>query len=159
MAEATLEPELETADEPQAPPAPAKAPEKPAKAKAAKGKKDAKAAKGKKDAKAPADNGGAPSIVAHPRAARSVARAKSWAGLIGFLIGGYMSWSTASPAEAAAHALIAGIICYVAVWAGAVFAWRRLVMLELKGREQKLVEALERPQLPPGGPVGERANA
>jgi hypothetical protein len=36
---------------------------------------------------------------------------------------------------------VAGLICYVAVWAGAVFMWRRLVMIEIKSRQQKLLSA------------------
>jgi hypothetical protein len=80
-----------------------------------------------------------PSVAAHPRAARSVARAKSWGGLAGFIIGGYLSLPTSTLVGAGLRALEAGVVCYVAVWAGAVFIWRRLVILELKGREQKLL--------------------
>jgi len=37
---------------------------------------------------------------------------------------------------------------YVAVWAGAVFVWRRLVVLEVKAREQQLIAAAQRPRRP-----------
>jgi hypothetical protein len=123
--------------------APVKAPEAKAetekpKAKADKGVKE----KGKKDKKGAAAEaaGGGPSIAAHPRAARSVARAKSWGGLGGFLVGGYLSLPIGTLAEAGLRALIAGVVCYVAVWACAVFVWRRLVVLEIKAREQQLLE-------------------
>ncbi len=43
--------------------------------------------------------------------------------------------------EAGLRALAAGVVCYVAAWAGAVFVWRRLVMLEIKAREQQLLAA------------------
>ena len=105
-----------------------------------KGKKDTKDKKGKKDKDAPAAGGG-PSVAAHPRASRSVARARSWGALIGFMVGGYMSMPTHSASEALARAIVAGVVCYVVSWGGAVFVWRRLVILEIKGREQELVAA------------------
>jgi predicted lipid-binding transport protein (Tim44 family) len=111
--------------------------DKPEKAKKA-SKKAAKATKG-----APTESSGAPSVAAHPRAARAVARAKGWGGLVGFVFGGYLSLPTNTLAAAGLRALLAGVICYVAMWAGAVFLWRRLVMLEIKGREQRLVATLE----------------
>ena len=82
-----------------------------------------------------------PTISAHPRAARSVARAKGWGGLGGFLLAGYLSLATHAPAEALARALVAGAVCYVAAWAGAVFVWKRLVMIELRGRQMSVMEA------------------
>ena len=68
---------------------PAKVPAKPAAKTGDAGKKDKKAKKGKggKGEKAAADPD-KPSVAAHPRAARAVARAKGWGGLIGFLLGG-----------------------------------------------------------------------
>jgi len=127
-------------------------------AKAGKGsKKGAKGAKGAEDAESDADG---PSVAAHPRAARGVARAKGWGGLVGFLLGGYLSLPTNTLAAAGLRALIAGVVCYVAAWAGAVFLWRRLVMLEIKGREQQLLTAAQaassrrEPPVPP-----ERARA
>jgi hypothetical protein len=153
----------------EAPAAPAAAPE-PAK-KAAKGKadkKDSKAEKGdKKDKKSKKGDDDAelsdagPSIAAHPRAVRGVARAKSWGALVGFVLGGYLSLPTNTVAAAGLRALIAGVVCWVVAWAGAVFVWRRLVMLELKGREQQLAAATQaaraRRELPAGRP--ERAGA
>jgi hypothetical protein len=111
--------------------------EKKAKEKEPKGKKS----KGStpKSAKDAPDTSGSPSVAAHPRAARSVARAKGWGGLAGFFIAGYLSLPTGTLAEAGLRALVAGSVCYVAAWAGAVFVWRRLVVLEIKGREQQLL--------------------
>lgn len=109
---------------------------------AAEKKADKKA--GKKDKKKAKTEGGAaaehPSVAAHPKAARSVARAKGWGGLAGFLIAGYLSLPTSTLAEAGLRALVAGSVCYVAAWAGAVFVWRRLVMVELRNREQRVSE-------------------
>jgi hypothetical protein len=125
--------------EPAAPDAKADQVKEPAKpAKAAKPSKGAKAAKSAEVAESGADG---PSVAAHPRAVRAVARAKSWGGLLGFLLGGYLSLPTNTLAGAGVRALLAGVLCYVATWAGAVFVWRRLVMLEIKGREQQLLSA------------------
>jgi len=100
------------------------------------------AAKKQKDAEPETGgDGGGPSVAAHPRAARAVARAKGWGGLLGFLLGGYMALPTNTVVVAGVRALAAGLVGYVAVWAGAVFLWRRLVMLEIRGREQQLMSA------------------
>ncbi|HWJ50510.1 MAG TPA: hypothetical protein VNR42_05785 [Solirubrobacteraceae bacterium] len=132
--------------------APVKAPEVKAakeKSKAEKGAKDKKGGKDKKGKGAAAEVvGDGPSVAAHPRASRSVARAKSWGGLVGFLVGGYLSLPIGTLAEAAMRALVAGVVCYVAVWAGAVFVWRRLVILEVKAREQQLLNAIQAAERP-----------
>jgi hypothetical protein len=129
-------------------------------AKADKKGKKGKEGKGEKKGKAAVVDGDGPSVAAHPRAARAVARAKGWGGLAGFVLGGYMSLPTNTVADSMLRALIAGLACYVAAWAAAVFLWQRLVMLELKGREQQLIEATKpaaRRELPaPSGP--ERAS-
>jgi hypothetical protein len=149
-------------DAPPTKPQPAAAKADSAKKGGKKGGKDAKGAKAGKGAKASAAGAqDGPSVSAHPRAARGVARAKSWGGLIGFVLGGYLSLPTNTLAGAGLRALLAGVVCYVATWAGAVFVWRRLVMLEIKGREQQLIEAVvaanaSREQ-PPG--PGQRPNA
>jgi hypothetical protein len=128
--------------EPRAPKKDAKGEAKDAK----KGAKGEKKGKGKKGADEAASGADGPSIAAHPRAVRAVARAKSWGGLAGFVLGGYLSLPTNTLAGAGLRALIAGVVCYVAVWAGAVFLWRRLVMLEIKSREQKLAAAVQAAQ-------------
>ncbi len=179
-AEAATEAPPETPDAPAAPVAASSEPRAPesagadaAEAKGAKkGGKAQKGEKGEKGAKkgkakgakgADAEEAGAdgPSVAAHPRAARAVARAKGWGGLIGFVLGGYLSLPTNTLAAAGLRALIAGLVCYVAVWAGAVFVWRRLVMLEIKSREQQLHAAAEaaraRRELP--APSAERQGA
>jgi hypothetical protein len=85
------------------------------------------------------------SIAGHPRAVHRVAQAKGWGGLIGFVLGGYLSLPTNTLADAGLHALAAGAACYVVVWAGAVFLWRHLVVAELRSRQHELLQAeLER---------------
>jgi hypothetical protein len=148
-------PGTEDAPAAAAPVAASAAPRSPAPAdatKPAKASKASKASKGSKDSKAKAKGkgrtdtdevtgDGAPSVAAHPRAARAVERAKGWGALAGFLLGGYLSLPTHTLADAGLRALIAGIVCYVAVWAGALFVWRRLVMLELRARQHALIAA------------------
>ena len=157
--------EAATADAPETEQAPAAAvpaspqPRAPDK-KDAKAKDAKKDGKGKKDSKKKGEDSedagagaGAPSIAAHPRAARGVARAKGWGGLAGFALGGYLSLPSNTLAGAGERALLAGVVCYVVAWAGAVFVWRRLVMLELKAREQQLLAPAKakgaRRELPP----------
>jgi hypothetical protein len=136
------------------PPAPAKPDDKQAKAKGKESKgKEAKGKKGKGEKAAAAADSGSPSVSAHPRAARAVAQAKGWGGLAGFFIAGYLSLPTGTLAQAGLRALIAGSVCYVAAWAGAVFVWRRLVIVEIKGREQALL-AEAQAALMPGEPIG-----
>jgi hypothetical protein len=115
--------------------------------------------KGKKGSEAAADAGpGGMSLVGHPRAIRRVAQAKSWGGLLGFLLCGYLSLPTHTPLDAAFRALVAGVVCYIVVWGAAVFLWRRLVVAELRHAEHELLTAhLARlhPEPPPSAP-GER---
>lgn len=150
--EAVAAPAMDSAE-----PAPAAAKGK----KAAKGKAEKAKSKGREEQAAKGKGmqeqapEGAPSVLAHPRAMRSIARAKGWAGLIGFLLAGYMALPTSTVAEAGLHALIGGVVSYVFVWGIAVFAWRRLVMLELKGRQAQLLADLEKAataRLGPGAP-------
>jgi hypothetical protein len=106
--------------------------------------KDAKAQKGKPGkgaaGKGSAGAGGSSAglvLAEHPRAVRSIARAKAWGGLGGFLVGGYLSLPTQTLAGAGLRALAAGVVCYVAVWTAAVFLWRRLVVAELRAAQQE----------------------
>jgi len=147
-------PDIEAiADAPVAEPAP-KAKDKPAKEKKGKDKKG-------KD-KAPVELGDGPSIAGHPRATRSVEHAKAWGALVGFLLGGYLSLPTHTLADAGLRALAAGAILYVAAWAGAVFVWRRLVIVEIKAREAALLAAAEASvarRQGPGQPAGRAPGA
>ena len=129
-------------------------------------KSKAKSAKGQKDkSKQAAGDGGSAgsggssaglSLAEHPRAVRGVARAKAWGGLGGFLLGGYLSLPTQTLAGAGLRALAAGVVCYVAVWAAAVFLWRRLVVAELRDAQQEALatEIAKLNQARPPGPGG-----
>ncbi|HXD55616.1 MAG TPA: hypothetical protein VN618_12730 [Solirubrobacteraceae bacterium] len=132
-AQETLEAPPEVQEDVVEAPAPAKA-AKPAKEK----KKDEK--KGKKGKAAIVEIDG-PSVAGHPRAARAVERAKAWGALVGFGAGFYESLPTHTFATTMLRALVAGIALFLAAWAGSVFFWRRMVMVEIKAREQELVAA------------------
>ena len=107
-----------------------------------KGKKDKSAkSSGSKSSAGGAEGAAGLSLAAHPRAVRRVAEAKAWGGLVGFLLGGYLSLPTHSASEAALRALLAGVVCYVVVWAAAVFLWRRLVVAELRQAEHELLRS------------------
>jgi predicted lipid-binding transport protein (Tim44 family) len=103
-----------------------------------------------------------PSVAAHPRAALHVARAKGWGGLLGFLLGGYLSLPTSTLAAAGLRALVAGMVCYLVAWAGAVFVWRQLVMLQVAGARSRKREHLESlagaTSAPDTGGAGRRQN-
>jgi hypothetical protein len=118
-------------------PVPAKVKEPKKDAKSAKKSKASKDKKGKGEP--PVSDG--PSVAGHPRAAHQVALAKAWGGLIGFMLGGYFSLPTHTFTETGLRALGAGIVCYLVAWAGAVFLWRHLVVLEIKDRERELLMA------------------
>jgi hypothetical protein len=128
-----------------------------------------KGKKGKSDAKSQAGEEGAGSgglsLAAHPRAVRRVAEAKAWGALAGFLLGGYLSLPTHSAFEAALRALAAGVVCYVVVWAAAVFLWRRLVVAELRHAQHELLTAelaklqSADPTVASASPAGERRRA
>jgi hypothetical protein len=120
-------------------------------------------AKGKKAASVEGAGGSKLILAEHPRAALSVARAKAWGGLGGFLLGGYLSLPTQTLAGAGLRALAAGVVCYVAVWAAAVFLWRRMLVAELhQAKHDLLAEELakfDRARAPgAGGPVGGRTS-
>lgn len=92
------------------------------------------------------------SLAAHPRAARRVAESKAWGGLAGFVVGGYLSLAHHALPEVALRALVTGVVCYVVVWAAAVFVWRRLVVAELRHAEAALSDELTKRASGAGAP-------
>ncbi len=77
---------------------------------------------------------------------------------MGFILGGYFSLPTATPADAGLRALLGGIACYMFAWGASVFAWRRVVMIEIRSREQQLISAMQGARAAED-PGGERARA
>jgi hypothetical protein len=118
---------------------------------------DSKDAGSEQSSKDSADDGSqGPSVAAHPRAALHVARAKGWGGLIGFVLAGWLSLPTCTLASAGLRALVAGVACYLAAWAGTMFVWRYVVMLQLSRARTPRAPALSlAPPLAGGArPVG-----
>lgn len=113
-----------------------------ANAKADKGKsvKQAKAEKGRKGrAEVVVGDDGAIRIGAHPRARRSVRRARAWAGMGGFALVLLLAMRAGVPLfEAMARALAVGIVLHLATWAFAITLWRRLIIAELEAARARL---------------------
>ena len=83
-------------------------------------------------------------IGAHPRARRSVQRARALGGLLGFLVTLVLSLNAGVPAfDATARALIAGIVVHLAAWAIAVAVWKQLMLAELQQLHDRRLERLE----------------
>jgi hypothetical protein len=72
-------------------------------------------------------------IGAHPRARRSVQRARALGGLLGFLVTLALSLSAGVPGfDAVARALVAGIVVHLAAWAISVSVWKQLMLAEIQ---------------------------
>jgi hypothetical protein len=83
-------------------------------------------------------------IGAHPRARRSVRRARSLGGLIAFGVTLLLSLKAGVPAfDATARALIAGIVVHLASWRVAVAVWHQLMLAELEQVRTKREAAAE----------------
>ncbi len=83
-----------------------------------------------------------PSVSAHPRARRSIARTKARAALLAFALVAFFSYRAGvAEFEIGLRALVAGIAAYLLVWALAVALWQRLIVHELKlGHERRVAE-------------------
>ena len=81
---------------------------------------------------------------AHPKARASIARAKGWGGLGGFMVALLLSLHAgAPPFIAGLRALGAGVVTFVAAWAVAVAVWRQLAIAEVERARRALSERLE----------------
>ncbi len=88
-------------------------------------------AKRKKDKTAPADDGGV-SVIAHPRARRSIRRLRAGAGLFGLVTVTYLSIQAGVPPfDAVLRGLAGGIAAHFVAWMAGILAWRHLVIAEL----------------------------
>jgi hypothetical protein len=84
-------------------------------------------------------------IGAHPRARRSVRRARALGGLLGFLVTIVLSLRAGVPAwDATARALMAGVAVHLAAWAVAVAVWKQLMLAELQAQHERRRARLER---------------
>jgi hypothetical protein len=77
-------------------------------------------------------------LTEHPRARASIRRIKGGAGLAAFLLVLLLSLRAGLlPADAAARALLGGLVAYFAAWAIAVTVWRQLVLAELEAARER----------------------
>ena len=82
-------------------------------------------------------------LSAHPRAQRSIARAKSFGGLIGFLTGLYLASKAGLPAwDTGLRALVGGVTGYVLIWLAAVQLWRQIALAEYRAAHKLRVQRI-----------------
>ena len=91
-------------------------------------------------------------IANHPRARRSVRRARSLGGLLGFAVALVLSLRAGVPAwDATARALIAGIAVHLVAWRVSVAVWRQLMLAEIQQvRDHRTERAQRRAELARG---------
>lgn len=83
-------------------------------------------------------------IGAHPRARRSVQRARALGGLLGFVVTLVLSLRAGVPAwDATARSLGAGIVVHLAAWAIAVAVWKQLMLAEIQALHDRRLARLE----------------
>jgi hypothetical protein len=95
------------------------------------------AGKRKQSAGDPAAQAHGPSVVAHPRARRSIRRLRARAGLLGLIAVTVLSLRAGVPPfDAVLRGLAGGLAAYFVAWAAGVVAWRHLVMAELAAHRE-----------------------
>src|SRR4051794_11687139 len=81
-------------------------------------------------------------LEAHPRALRSIARAKALGGVIGFVIGLWLGSRAGLPSwDTGVRALAGGIAGWLIVWGAAVQIWKQLIIAEYRAAEQRREQA------------------
>ena len=85
---------------------------------------------------------------AHPRARRSIARAKAIGGVIGFLIGLWLGSRAGLPSwDTGVRALAGGIAGWLLVWVAAVQIWKQLIIGEYRAAERRREQARQTRQM------------
>jgi hypothetical protein len=80
----------------------------------------------------------------HPRARRHIGIAKSWGGLIAFLLVLKLSRGAALPwPDAIERAVVGGVVGYVVAWTIAQTVWRHIALAELEDLRKKLIKMAE----------------
>lgn len=94
-------------------------------------------------------------IADHPRAVRSISRARAWGAVIGFGVAAFFGDRIGLPfVDLVVRSILIGAASYLVVWAGAQAVWRQIVFAEIAikrkealEKQQDLIDAIE----PPGG--------
>jgi hypothetical protein len=105
-------------------------------------------AKKKKKPQSEAESG-AVSVVAHPRARRSIRRLRARAGLIGLVAVTWLSLRAGVPAfDAVLRGLAGGVAAHFLAWGAGILAWRHLIVAEIAAHREaqrtRVREAAER---------------
>jgi hypothetical protein len=80
-------------------------------------------------------------VSAHPRAARSIPRIKSYGGLAGFALMAWLSHRSGTDfVHLVLRAIIGGMVAYVVTWAAAVYIWRQIVLAEIRAKAHVMAE-------------------
>lgn len=80
-------------------------------------------------------------VGAHPRARRSIRRARAQAGMAGFAIVLLLALNAGVPPfEALLRALAGGLVLHFGTWACAIALWRRLIVVELEAARASHLE-------------------
>lgn len=81
-------------------------------------------------------------LEAHPRAQRSIVRAKAIGGVVGFVLGLWLGSQAGLPAwDTGVRALAGGIAGWLIVWVAAVQIWKHLILAEYRVAEEKRAQA------------------
>ncbi len=81
-------------------------------------------------------------LEAHPRALRSIARAKAFGGVIGFVVGLWLGSRAGLPAwDTGMRALAGGVAGWLLVWVAAVQIWKQLIIGEARAAEARREQA------------------
>jgi hypothetical protein len=100
-------------------------------------------AKKKKQKGSSEADGGTISVVAHPRARRSIRRLRARAGLIALVGVTYLSLRAGVPAfDAVLRGLAGGVAAHFIAWGAGVIAWRHLIVAELAAHRDAQLERL-----------------
>jgi hypothetical protein len=87
---------------------------------------------------APAGSGDV-KVSEHPRARRSIRKAKGYGGLAGFFLVAWFSWHAGTDfPHLALRSIGAGLAGYVVAWTAAVYIWRQLAIAEIRQRARLL---------------------
>lgn len=79
-------------------------------------------------------------VGAHPRARRSIRRARAQAGIAGFVVTLLLAHEAGVPAsETLLRALGGGMVAHFLTWAFAIALWRRLIVVELETAREEVV--------------------
>jgi|SRR5215217_95321 len=87
-------------------------------------------------------------LAAHPRAQRSVGRAKAIGGVVGFVIGLWLGSKAGLPAwDTGVRALAGGIAGWLIVWVAAVQIWKQVILAEFRAAEARREQARQTRQM------------